>query len=187
MTTLNCERPDGELLPLQDVDIMLNIIDAEGNRLLVERGVRKAGLARAFTCINMEVSPVLLRAPSPTLRREWSPCCSRQARARTCRRPMTSNKATFKMGDVLYRKLRPYLNKVTVADDIGSCSTEIVPIRPKPGLTPEWLKLCLRRPCFLQYADAKSYGMKMPRLGTKDAKASRHPVPPKAEQGRIIQ
>jgi type I restriction enzyme S subunit len=62
-----------------------------------------------------------------------------------------------------------------------------VPIWPKPGLTPEWLKLCLRRPCFLQYADAKSYGTKMPRLGTKDAKASRHPVPPKAEQGRIIQ
>ena len=58
MTTLNGERPDGELLPLQDVDIMLNTIDADGNRLLVERGVRKAGPARAFTCIKMEVSLV---------------------------------------------------------------------------------------------------------------------------------
>jgi hypothetical protein len=43
MTTLNGERPDGELLPLQDVDIMLDTIDADGTRLLVERGVRKAG------------------------------------------------------------------------------------------------------------------------------------------------
>ena len=43
MTTLNGERPDGELLPLQGVDIMLDTIDADGTRLLVERGVRKAG------------------------------------------------------------------------------------------------------------------------------------------------
>ena len=43
MTTLNGERPDGELLPLQGVEIMLDTIDADGNRLLVERGVRKAG------------------------------------------------------------------------------------------------------------------------------------------------
>ena len=100
---------------------------------------------------------------------------------------MTSNKATFKVGDGLYGKLRPYLNKVTVADDFGYCSTEIVPISPQSRLAPEWLKLCLRRPCCLQYAEAKSYGMKMPRLGTKYAKASRHPVPPKAEQGWIIQ
>ena len=43
MTTLNGKRPDGELLPLQDVEIMLDTIDADGNRLLVERGIRKAG------------------------------------------------------------------------------------------------------------------------------------------------
>ena len=43
MTTLNGERLDGELLPLQGVDIMLDTIDADGTRLLVERGVRKAG------------------------------------------------------------------------------------------------------------------------------------------------
>ena len=43
MTTLNGERPGGELLPLQGVEIMLDTIDADGNRLLVERGVRKAG------------------------------------------------------------------------------------------------------------------------------------------------
>ena len=43
VTTLNGKRPDGELLPLQDVEIMLDTIDADGNRLLVERGIRKAG------------------------------------------------------------------------------------------------------------------------------------------------
>lgn len=40
----------------------------------------------------------------------------------------TSNKSCFRKGDVLYGKLRPYLNKVLIADEDGCCSTEIVPI-----------------------------------------------------------
>ena len=41
-----------------------------------------------------------------------------------------STKNYFKKGDVLYGKLRPYLNKVIIADQDGFCTTEIVPINP---------------------------------------------------------
>jgi type I restriction enzyme S subunit len=101
-------------------------------------------------------------------------------------RPSKSNKAKFNAGDVLYGKLRPYLDKVLVADSHGYCTTEIVPIVPNQGIDPHWLRISLKSPRFLSYVNAKSYGMKMPRLGTKDALLSIHAVPPLAEQKRIV-
>ena len=41
-----------------------------------------------------------------------------------------STKNRFAVGDVLYGKLRPYLNKVVRAEQDGYCTTEIVPLRP---------------------------------------------------------
>lgn len=101
-------------------------------------------------------------------------------------RKTSSNKARFAVGDVLYGKLRPYLDKVLVADSPGYCTTEIVPITPKFGINPQWLRISLKSPSFIGYVTDKSYGMKMPRLGTKDAKASLHAVPPIEEQHRIV-
>jgi len=107
-------------------------------------------------------------------------------RVRSKDRKTTSTKARFEKGDVLYGKLRPYLDKVLVADTPGYCTTEIVPITPKFGLDPQWLRISLKSPMFIGYVIEKSYGMKMPRLGTKDAKASLHAVPPIEEQKRIV-
>lgn len=97
-----------------------------------------------------------------------------------------STKSAFQAGDVLYGKLRPYLNKVVVADRCGFCTTEIIPLRPHPCLVPGYLRLFLRSPHFLRYAAAKNYGMKMPRLGTPDLESTRVPLPPLAEQKRIV-
>jgi type I restriction enzyme S subunit len=44
-------------------------------------------------------------------------------------RPFKSSKNKFNKGDVLYGKLRPYLDKVLVADDDGVCTTEIIPVK----------------------------------------------------------
>lgn len=101
----------------------------------------------------------------------------------------TSNKAKFCKGDVLYGKLRPYLNKVLIADEDGVCTTEIVPISvvtAKLPLLAEYLQSYLMSPFFLDYANKISYGVKMPRLGTKDAKAALIPVPPVEEQAGIV-
>ena len=97
-----------------------------------------------------------------------------------------STKASFQPGDVLYGKLRPYLNKVVIADRSGFCTTEIIPMRPQAFVAAGYLRLFLRSPYFLRFAAEKNYGMKMPRLGTKDLESSEIPLPPLAEQKRIV-
>lgn len=100
--------------------------------------------------------------------------------------PSKSTKSSFAAGDVLYGKLRPYLNKVLVADQAGFCTTEIVPIRTFGLIEPEYLCLALKRPDFLVYANRKSYGMNLPRLGTEDARRAPFPLAPLGEQKRIV-
>lgn len=98
-----------------------------------------------------------------------------------------STKAKFKAGDVLYGKLRPYLNKVVVADSDGFCTTEIVPLQPYKGVIPEYIKYVLKRPDFLNYVNSKTYGINLPRLGTEDGRRAIFPLPPLAEQKRIVE
>jgi type I restriction enzyme S subunit len=101
-------------------------------------------------------------------------------------RPFQSSKTRFKKGDVLFGKLRPYLNKVLVADADGVCTTEIVPIRGFCEMAPEYIRLVLKSPLTMKRVDRLMYGMKMPRLGTDDALALNFPLPPLAEQHRIV-
>src|SRR5690554_5945363 len=107
-------------------------------------------------------------------------------RAKFSERQSKSNKSEFKKNDVLYGKLRPYLDKVIVADDDGVCTTEIVPVVPYSGVNSYFLRWLLKRPKFISYVNSLMYGVKMPRLGTADAITSIHPLPPSAEQYRIV-
>ena len=97
-----------------------------------------------------------------------------------------STKHIFKKGNVLYSKLRPYLNKVVVADDDGYCTTEILPLDFGKYIIPQYAQLFLMSPYFVQYATACSYGVKMPRLGTQDGRNAFFALPPKNEQIRIV-
>ncbi|MDE0072394.1 MAG: restriction endonuclease subunit S [Gammaproteobacteria bacterium] len=107
-------------------------------------------------------------------------------RVRTSERESKSTKSRFLPGDVLYGKLRPYLNKVIVADETGYSTTEIVAIRPYLQLSSEYCALALRRPDFVDYVTRLGQGTKMPRLRTKDAVVAPFPLPPLAEQRRIV-
>ena len=93
---------------------------------------------------------------------------------------------SFKTGQILYSKLRTYLNKVLIAPKDGFCTTEIVPITAGVAIAPEYLLIVLRSPYFLDYTESCGYGVKMPRLGTNDAKKAIIPVPPIEEQRRIV-
>lgn len=42
-----------------------------------------------------------------------------------------SAKYAFRPGDVLYGKLRPYLDKAILSNDAGICTTELLVLRPK--------------------------------------------------------
>ena len=102
-------------------------------------------------------------------------------------KPFKSTKKTFIKGDVLYSKLRPYLNKVVVADEDGVCTSEILPFRIYYGIIPEYLQCCLKSHYFYEYVNQLTYGVKMPRLGTEDGKKGLIPLPPIQEQYRIVQ
>ena len=92
----------------------------------------------------------------------------------------------FKKGDVLYSKLRTYLNKVLVAPQIGYCTTEIIPFNSYCGISTHYLCHVLRSAYFLDYTQQCGYGVKMPRLSTNDACKGMIPLPPLAEQNRIV-
>jgi len=98
-----------------------------------------------------------------------------------------STKSVFKAGDVLYSKLRPYLDKVIVADEDGVCTTEILPLKCYAGLNPYYFQYSLKRIDFLKYANSVTKGMKMPRLGTKEGQLALIPLPPLSEQKRIVE
>lgn len=93
---------------------------------------------------------------------------------------------SFSKSNVLYSKLRTYLNKVLIADQDGYCTTEIMPITCKKGIMPEYLCHVLRSNYYVGYTTSLGYGVKMPRLGTNDALKSMIPVPPTSEQARIV-
>ena len=107
-------------------------------------------------------------------------------RLRVSDRDSQSTKSEFEPGDILYGKLRPYLNKVVVADERGYSTTEIVAIRPFLRLCPEFCALAFRRPDFVAYVERLGRGTKMPRLRTPDAIVAPFPLPPLAEQHRIV-
>ena len=95
-------------------------------------------------------------------------------------------KHRFAAGQVLYSKLRPYLNKVIVADEDGFCTSEILPLDFGGAMHSRFAQIFLMSPLFVEYAKKNSYGVKMPRLGTQDGKAALVPLPPLAEQKRIV-
>lgn len=97
-------------------------------------------------------------------------------------RPFKSTKNSFSKGDILYGKLRPYLNKVIIADTDGVCTTEIIPINGEPLINNRFLFYWLKSESFLSYVNAVSYGVNMPRLGTSDGLAAPFILPPLAEQ-----
>jgi type I restriction enzyme, S subunit len=98
-------------------------------------------------------------------------------RLRVSDRDSQSTKSEFEPGDILYGKLRPYLNKVVVAEEPGYSTTEIVAIRPFLRLCPEYCALAFRRPDFVAYVERLGRGTKMPRLRTPDAIVAPFPLP----------
>lgn len=100
-------------------------------------------------------------------------------------RQSKSTKNKFKKGDVLYGKLRPYLNKIIIADQDGCCTTEIIPLKSNGALDNRYLFYWLRHPDFLEYVADVSHGINMPRLGTDAGKASPFVLAPFNEQKRI--
>jgi type I restriction enzyme S subunit len=63
-----------------------------------------------------------------------------------------SSKYEFRPGDVLYGKLRPYLDKAVLATDHGICTTELLVLRRKQGVDPRFLIGLVHSPDFVAHA-----------------------------------
>ena len=100
-------------------------------------------------------------------------------------RNSVSNKYSFCKGQLLYSKLRPYLNKVVIATKDGYCTTEILPLTFYGNIYSPYMQLFIMSPTFLTYVNMISYGVKMPRLGTNDGKNAIIAIPPINEQKQI--
>ncbi|MEL0636757.1 restriction endonuclease subunit S [Marinomonas sp. TI.3.20] len=101
-------------------------------------------------------------------------------------REFKSSKNRFNEGDVIYGKLRPYLDKVLIADEAGVCTTEMIPIKSYGDLIAEYLRLIMKSPYFIVYANESTHGMNLPRMGTDKARMALLALAPLQEQHRIV-
>lgn len=101
-------------------------------------------------------------------------------------RRFKSTKNCFPAGSVLYGKLRPYLDKVLIAESSGVCTTEIIPISFFENIDAGYLRWYLKSPYFISYANDSTYGMNLPRLGMLSAREALFAFPPQNEQSRIV-
>lgn len=98
---------------------------------------------------------------------------------------LKSTKNVFHPGQVLYGKLRPYLNKHDLASFDGVCSTDILVLDASTALLPEFLNLYLGTKGFIEFATSHSKGSSLPRTSAKEIGIAPLPLPPIHEQQRI--
>ena len=91
----------------------------------------------------------------------------------------------FKKGDVLFGKLRPYLEKYWEAEFDGKCTGEILAFKPQ-RIASRFLFYCLGSRWFIERCNALAYGAKMPRVSWPTQLSQfNFPIPPLPEQQRI--
>lgn len=98
---------------------------------------------------------------------------------------MRSAGSAFLPGDVLYGRLRPYLNKVWVADRAGACSGELLVLRPKAGMDARYIALNLHSQRYVYYASHIVTGDR-PRIDFDLVGAFPVPVPDEGTQRQVV-
>lgn len=98
-----------------------------------------------------------------------------------------STKWKFQTDDILYGKLRPYLNKCVLADRTGICSTDILVLRAKKAALPKYIVFALSNSDFVEFANSTVSGMNLPRTTWSKIKHYEIPVPTIAAQRRIVE
>jgi type I restriction enzyme, S subunit len=97
-----------------------------------------------------------------------------------------SVKNVFHKGDVLYGKLRPYLNKVCLPTFDGICSTDILVLKPSDAINAHFFHRLLTTAEVVNYAIAHSNGINLPRIAYEALSAIDIALPPLPEQRRIV-
>jgi type I restriction enzyme S subunit len=98
---------------------------------------------------------------------------------------MKSSAKRFYPGDVLYSRLRPYLNKVWLADRSGLCSSEFIVLPPNEHLDGGFLKYRLNAMDFVSFANSLNAGDR-PRVDFEQISSFCIPPFSLARQRRIV-
>lgn len=99
----------------------------------------------------------------------------------------SGNVFKYKSGDVLYCRLRPYLNKVYLAGESGVCSTEFHVMKPKDdSILSEYLAVIMRSKLILHQTKHMMTGNTHPRISNDDVKALIIPVPNREVQQEMV-
>lgn len=96
-----------------------------------------------------------------------------------------SAKAVFKTGDILYGKLRPYLDKAALAEWDGVCSTDILVLTPQDDFDAVFVAYLIHSSFVLAHAVATTTGVNHPRTSWRALKQAAIPLPPLEEQREI--
>ena len=97
-----------------------------------------------------------------------------------------SLKTVFKAGDILYGKLRPYLNKHDIAQFDGICSTDILVYRTQYPQTAKYINYFMNTELFISTAVSNSKGINLPRVSEKEIGNIVVNIPLIAEQTEIV-
>lgn len=98
---------------------------------------------------------------------------------------MKSSAVHFQPGDVLYGRLRPYLNKVYRPDFEGLCSAEFIVFPKAEGLDSRYLQYFLNSSAFVKFASHLNTGDR-PRVDFDQLAPYEFPVAPLDQQKRIV-
>jgi type I restriction enzyme S subunit len=99
-----------------------------------------------------------------------------------------SSKFRFFPRDILYGKLRPYLDKAVIADFAGICSTDLVVIdQDKKKVYPNFLIYIIHSQNFISHAISTTSGTNHPRTSWKAIAKFRFGLPPLPEQKKVAE
>ena len=92
----------------------------------------------------------------------------------------------FDKGEVLFPKLRPYLNKVHLAEFKGVCSTEFYSLTAKE-CSNKYLFIFLNSQLVVNQTSFLMSGNTLPRLQTEEVQSLLVPIPPPEVQNQIVE